>query len=56
MDTKSRLEARQRTVEHELKRYDRAGSDMKALVTRYSTAVRGIEAVTKEIRRLGGNV
>ncbi|KAF8430240.1 hypothetical protein EV426DRAFT_10746 [Tirmania nivea] len=56
VDTRSRLEARQRTVEQELKLYDRAGSDMKALVARYSTAVRGIETVTKEIRRLGGNV
>ncbi|KAF8450139.1 hypothetical protein BGX38DRAFT_1269642 [Terfezia claveryi] len=56
VDTRSRLEARQRTVEQELKRYDRAGSDMKALVARYSTAVRGIETVIKEIRRLGGNV
>ncbi|RPB22995.1 hypothetical protein L211DRAFT_787743, partial [Terfezia boudieri ATCC MYA-4762] len=56
VDTRSRLEARQRTVEQELKRYDRAGSDMKALVARYSTALRGIETVIKEIRRLGGNV
>lgn len=56
VDTRSRLEARQRTVEQELKRYDRAGSDMRSLVARYSTAMRGIENATKEIRRLGGNV
>ena len=54
VDTRSRLEARQRTVEQDLKRYDRAGSDMKALVARYSAAMRGIESATKEIQRLGG--
>ena len=56
MDTKSRLQARQRTVEEELKRYVRAGSDMRALVARYSAAMRGIESTTKEIAKLGGNV
>lgn len=56
VDTKSRLQARQRTVEEELKRYDRAGSDMRALVARYSAAMRGIENTTKEIAKLGGNI
>lgn len=54
-DTKSRLLARQKTVEGELKRYEKAGSDMKGLVEKYSQIVRGIEAVTKDIKRLGGD-
>lgn len=55
-DTKSRLLARQKTVEWELKRYEKAGSDMKGLVEKYSQIMRNIEAVTRDIRRLGGNV
>lgn len=55
-DTQIRLQARQRTVEEELRRYDRAGSDMKGLVARYSAAMRSIETVTAEIKRLGENV
>lgn len=54
-DTASRLMARQRTVEEELKRYEKAGSDMKGLVERYSLIMRGIEAVTRDIKRLGGD-
>lgn len=54
-DTKSRLLARQKTVEGELKRYEKAGSDMKGLVEKYSHIMRNIESVTKDIRRLGGN-
>lgn len=54
-DTKSRLLARQKTVEGELKRYEKAGSDMKGLVEKYSQVMRSIEAVTRDIRRLGGD-
>lgn len=55
-DTNSRLIARRRMVEEELKRYEKAGSDMKGLVAKYSQIMRSIEAVTKDIRRLGGMI
>jgi len=55
-DTSTRLAARQRTVEEELRKYQSAGSDMRGLVERYGQIMRSIESVTKDIRRLGGRV
>ncbi|KAL7267815.1 hypothetical protein RUND412_009585 [Rhizina undulata] len=55
-DTSARLVARQRLVEAELKRYEKAGSDMKEIVERYSLLMRSIDGVTKDIKRLGGAV
>lgn len=55
-DTNSRLVARRRVVEEELKRYEKAGSDMRGLVEKYSAIVRSIDAVGKDIKRLGGAV
>ncbi|KAI5846540.1 hypothetical protein DFP73DRAFT_546204 [Morchella snyderi] len=55
-DTRARLLARQRTVEGELERYAKAGSDMVGLVERYGAVMRGIEAVGRDIVRLGGRV
>lgn len=55
-DTRARLLARRRTVEGELERYAKAGSDMVGLVERYGAVMRGIEAVGRDIVRLGGRV
>jgi hypothetical protein len=55
-DTSSRLVARRRIVEEELKRYEKAGSDMRGLVEKYSTIMRSVDAVGKDIKRLGGEV
>ncbi|KAF8464103.1 hypothetical protein BDZ91DRAFT_795996 [Kalaharituber pfeilii] len=54
LDTRARLQARQRTVEEELRRYGGAGSDMRELVGRYSRAMRAVEGLRREIGRLGG--
>lgn len=55
-DTKTRLVARQRVVEEELRKYESAGSDMRGLVERYSQITRSIDAVNKDIKRLVGKV
>ena len=52
-ETNSRLVARRRVVEEELKWCEKAGSDMRGLVEKYSAIVRSIDAVGKDIKRLG---
>ncbi|TGZ82735.1 hypothetical protein EX30DRAFT_339023 [Ascodesmis nigricans] len=51
-DTSTRLVARQRVVEGELKKYKSAGSDMKAIVEKYGQVLRLVEAVGRDIKRL----
>jgi hypothetical protein len=51
-DTSTRLMARQRVVEEELRKYKNAGSDMRSLVERYSQIMRSMETVSKDIKRL----
>ncbi|KAA8904828.1 hypothetical protein FN846DRAFT_952026 [Sphaerosporella brunnea] len=55
-DTSTRLVARQRVVEEELRKYRSAGSDMKTLVERYGQIMRSMETVNKDIKRLTGQV
>jgi hypothetical protein len=55
-DTSTRLMARQRVVEEELRKYKSAGSDMKSLVERYSQIMRSLETVSKDIKRLTGQM
>lgn len=51
-DTSTRLVARQRVVEGELKKYKSAGSDMRGIVEKYSQVMRLVETVTRDIARL----
>ena len=53
-DTSTRLIARQRVVEEELRKYKSAGSDMRGLVERYGQIMRAMEAASKDIKRLKG--
>lgn len=53
-DTSTRLIARQRVAEEELRKYNSAGSDMRGLVERYGQIMRSMEAVSKDIKRLKG--
>lgn len=51
-DTSTRLVARQRVVEGELKKYKSAGSDMRGIVEKYGQVMRLVEAVTRDVVRL----
>lgn len=53
-DTETRLVARQRVVEEELRKYKNAGSDMRELVERYGQIMRAMETASKDIKRLKG--
>ena len=54
-DTKTRLVARQRVAEEELRKYRNAGSDMANLVERYAGILKRIQEVGSDIKRLGGD-
>lgn len=56
IDARARYLAKQKVSEEELRKYNNAGSDMQGLVERYGQIMKTMDAVAKDIKRLGGQV
>jgi HAUS augmin-like complex subunit 4 len=55
INAQQRLKERERMAEEDLRRYDSAGKEMKAIVVKYTQILTEMETVSADIKKLGGN-